>query len=255
MALGPSYYLVSVEAVAVTPLVVASWGGSVLASLLKKVYQDSLVRVSPLFSDGRWVSGSPGRPVTLGRGSRVSFSFLVRAESLVQAIPSWSLELPGGSLRVLEASIEEVGGVEHLRRYAPRVDGDTITLRFSPTMLMFRGRRVLYPSPRRLILSAARSLFEATGLDLRGAAERVSCRLELVAWRGGVSTLSIGRGRTVKAFHGDAVYAVDEDLGADSAVLSLILAAAHVFGVGRSRGIGFGHVAPGGAGEGDTKAR
>lgn len=238
---------VRVYAVIEKPLRLSAWSGSVLASLLKPLFGDNLIGVSPIIVNGSWVSGSPDKIVILRAGSLAEFSYLVRGFNVIGR--GEKLRLGASVLSVAESSATYIYSLESIRGKAPELKpGSRVELRYSPTIFMFEGGRVLYPSPRRLLLSAARNLSEALGVDVGEEAGRAACGVELVEWRGGVSRFYIGSGRWVKAFHGDAVYRISRSLGErEVELISLLLVSASVFGVGKSRGIGFGRVGLGAA--------
>jgi len=233
--------------VAGAPLTLIAWSGSAAASALKPAVP-GLLRVSPLLAGGRALRGSPGRPLVLELGEAVELEYAASPPSLPQALPPAPLRLASSQLEPVDADMIVVDSVDALRMLAPRIPpgSEEFRVRFHPTMFMFRGRRVLYPSPARLLMGAARNLYEATGLDLRGHAAALARAVELTGWQGGIVKVSIGKGRVVKAFEGIATYTVDPDSlppGWEE-ILSLLLAAARLLGAGRSRGIGFGHVEP-----------
>ncbi len=118
-----------------------------------------------------------------------------------------------------------------------------VKLRFYPTIFVFRGWRILYPSPSRLIYSLARvasELFGLNSVNMKKLARRLARYVELLNNRTKIVELEIGSNRFVKAFWGEALYGV---YGYENMkVLKQLLSIGELVNVGKSRGIGFGHI-------------
>jgi len=112
---------------------------------------------------------------------------------------------------------------------------------FYPTILVFRGWRILYPSPQRIVFGLARSAVELLHLDPRAVRRRariLARNIELVSDRTRVVTLNIGRKRAAKAFMGKARFGV---YGLENLRDFVdLLRFGTLIGIGKSRGIGFG---------------
>jgi hypothetical protein len=223
-------------------VVLRAWSGSALSSLLRPALrlagvEPRSLHLSPLLVDDRPVASG-----TVPEGASVKVRL---------AVP----EPEGGAIQAAEAAraaLEEAWGLETLQLDVRRVsmppglplegplpERSVLHLEHWPTMYTFRSWRILYPSPTRLVYSAARTAYEALGLDLRRTARVLSRRVELLASRTRIVEVGIGRGRRVRAFQGRASYAVYTARAAEA--LLKLLGVAEALGVGRGRGIGFGY--------------
>jgi len=242
------------------PLV--AWSGSVVSSVVRGAIRDVcpdscvLASVSPLMVfdqdvAGRIllsgaVEGGRVRHAVLGAGSEAGFEFSLwmrrGSASAVDVIESLSLRLEALGFSSRSAEFEVVGEPQPVR-----IPGGgerfIVKVLHGPTIFVFRGWRILYPSPARLIHSAARAyteVFQAPASNMKRKARVLSRYTELVDSRLRVVELEIGGGRRVKAFTGRAVYGVYGSRRA--AELLAILVAGEKTGVGKSRGIGFGYM-------------
>ncbi|MET1101039.1 MAG: CRISPR system precrRNA processing endoribonuclease RAMP protein Cas6 [Pyrodictiaceae archaeon] len=122
----------------------------------------------------------------------------------------------------------------------------TVRLRFLPTLFKFRSFEVLYPSPHRFLLSVLRDFYRITGTDLRALLQRVMLETELILDKTRVFRLCIGRDgsgreRCLRAFRGEAVYAILIK-GDYLHFITKLFELAGALGVGKNRSIGLGHV-------------
>ena len=242
---GPGF-LVRIRGVVARPLVLAAWSGSVVASWVYRGLGDrgGLARVSPLLVEargGRWrplISGLEGEaPLVVEEGRRVLVEAVLDGLAEPDTVLSVARSLEEWGIRPVEMSVEQVRIGRVSAPGHPAGDSVLVEAVYGPTIHVFRGRRVLYPSPARLLFSAARSLGEWLGRDLQGLARGLLERFELSGHRTRTVRLNIGRGRVVKAFHGEALFIASADALGDILVL---LEAARIYGVGKSRSIGFG---------------
>jgi len=239
-----------------------AWSGSVVSSAvrgaIKEVCPDScvLVSVSPLIVFDR---DGAGRILLSGavEGGRVRHSFLAAGSEAGFEFSLWIRKGSAGAVDVIDAlgrGLEALGFSSRSAEFEVVAEPPAVRIpeggeRFivkvlhGPTIFVFRGWRILYPSPARLIHSAARAyteIFRAPASDMKRKARVLSRYTELVDSRCRVVELDIGGGRRAKAFTGRAVYGV---YGARRAAeLLAILAAGEKAGVGKSRGIGFGYM-------------
>ena len=240
-------FLVRVVGVTVRPLVLAAWSGSVVASWLYRRLPEGggrLVRVSPLLSvrGDRLVpilSGVEGSgPLVVGEGRRVAVELVMEEMAGLDVVAGVERALEEWGVRPVEVAVRSVSVGPGRLEYPGGRGTVLVEASYGPTIHVFRGRRVLYPSPARLLGSAARSLGERLGRDLSGLARELLDHFELSGHRTRTVRLGIGRGRTVKAFHGDALFIASLERLDD--ILAL-LDSARIYGVGKSRGIGFGY--------------
>ncbi len=262
------YVYISIRATLYRDVPLIAWSGSVVSSIVRKAlkrYQQGApkgvepVSVSPLFIENlhKGVEGKlvisglaedqRSKPLVLSIGTRVSFSFSLRVleefrgdvvkifDELSETLSEFGLQLRSYEFEFLEEfpSVEDVSEAD---RYLVKVF-------YCPTIFVFRGWRVLYPSPTRLIHALARNcaLISPTySRDLKKKARALSRYVELVQSKCRVITLSIGRGRQVKAFLGTATYGVYSSKRARELVA--LLRVGSKLNVGKSRGIGFGYV-------------
>ena len=110
----------------------------------------------------------------------------------------------------------------------------------SPTAFMFFGEDVLYPSPARLLFSAARTYAELCGGDLRADVLGLLKVVELTRYSVRTYWVDIGEGRRVPCFMGRARLTA---CGRRDVVTVVgLMRVAELCGVGISRALGFGRV-------------
>ena len=214
----------------------------ILGSCGLNVSKGGFFRVSPLYVDGKPLP--PASILKPGDVAEFHIAFWGReGEEAARSFVACAPRAPEGF------SIERVEAkqVELLIPEPGIVEGEAQPVAFyysvyhQPTFYRFHGAIVPYPSPRRMIAYLARLASQLTGLDYRGAAARLADILELVRWKGRISTYNIGGGRRQVAFHGEAGYygVAGENL---HLLLDALLQLARVAGLGGSPGIGFGWV-------------
>ncbi|MEM4009737.1 MAG: CRISPR system precrRNA processing endoribonuclease RAMP protein Cas6 [Ignisphaera sp.] len=253
--------VLNVDAVVAKPVPLVGWSGSFLARLVKSYFPRDVVdcgfSVSPLLVGGRVVlSGVNGSTQVLDAGSRVSFraAFFCGSDKLSSVLDVVSSGLGVFSIQSVDFRVYESpdellkgcgfcssGDVVKVVDNASRVVVDVF---FGPTILVFRGWRVLFPSPQRIVFNLARLSTQYLGVDPRVSRRRarvLSRHVEVVGSpRTRVVDVFIGRGRRVKAFMGSTRFGVyREDCVRDFIEL---LELGKVVGVGKSRGIGFGYI-------------
>ena len=238
------------------PLVV--WSGTFLASVVKSLMSREDVGCGFSLSPLQLASSSGLRVVlsgfvgggdsdsVLGAGSRVLF----RLTSFCRNTPT-SLLSALGSGDVDSFSIQSVdyelvsefssSRAEDYARFVDVLSRGVVEVFFYPTILAFRGWRVLYPSPQRLVFGLAKAAVNLLGVDPRVARRRarvLSRNVELVRDGTRVVAVNIGRRRVAKAFMGRALFGVTglENLRDFVDLLRFGM----LVGVGKSRGIGFG---------------
>ncbi len=178
-------------------------------------------------------------------GTRVMFRIVVRGgvdiNRLNDAIHSVQVLQPTDISISVMSNANDVDA--SLNSVARSGDIYRVSLYFGPTIFVFSGHRVLYPSPIRFITSAARIASEYLNINPRASRRAVRVivrRVELIRDETKVVDLDIGHGRRIKAFHGRAIYVVKKY----EHLLDFLrlVRVAEAFGVGKSRGIGFGFV-------------
>ena len=235
------------------PLVV--WSGTFLASVVKSLMSREELEcgfsLSPLqlfSSNGLRVvlSGVGGGNSVVEAGSRVLF----RLASFCRDVPASFLGvLSGGdagvfSLQSVDYELVNEFPSSRAEEYARFVDvysRGVVDVFFYPTILVFRGWRVLYPSPQRVVFGLIKSAVDLLGVDPRVARRRarvLSRNIELIRDDTKVVSVNIGRNRVVKAFMGRAVFGLYglENLRDFADLLRF----GTLVGLGKSRGIGFG---------------
>ncbi|MEM0340424.1 MAG: CRISPR system precrRNA processing endoribonuclease RAMP protein Cas6 [Acidilobaceae archaeon] len=228
---------------------VISWSGSLVSSFIYSIGSNvKPLSVSPLYVDGNLLLS--GRVVdnrvsskVVPEGSNVSFRVTFLGEKPLDSILSEFKALESKGLRLESLSVEET----RLPKDPLGLDGDrfSVTIEYAPTIFMFRSWRVLYPSPQRLIYSAALIASRLTGVDLRKTAHKLFRYVELIGSpKTIVEKYSIGKKegeeRTLKAFRGIATYGV---YGAKNAEIFVALVKlAEKTNIGKSKGIGFGQI-------------
>jgi CRISPR-associated endoribonuclease Cas6 len=184
--------------------------------------------------------------VVLDAGSRVLF----RLTSFCRNFPSYFLNSLGngvvGSFSIQNIDYELIGDFPASRSedFVDFIDvysRGVVEVFFYPTIFVFRGWRVLYPSPQRVVFGLIRSAVKLLGVDPRVAKRRarvLTRNVELVRDDTKIASINIGRKRVVKTFMGRAVYGVYglENLRDFVDLLKF----GSLVGVGKSRGIGFG---------------
>ncbi|MEM2388795.1 MAG: CRISPR system precrRNA processing endoribonuclease RAMP protein Cas6 [Ignisphaera sp.] len=252
----------SVEAVVSRSVPLVGWSGSFLAKVIKSWFPREVLEcgfsISPLLMGRRIVlSGVNGSSTVLEAGSRVAFRFTSYCRDgsttsrVVDVLSSGALDVfrvAGVEFQVLESSMDLVRGCswcggDRLVKYIDSRGRGVVEVFFGPTMLMFRGWRVLYPSPQRLIYTLARSGVNFFEIDPRVAKKRartLSRNVEVIGFGTRSVDVSIGRDRVVKAFMGRALFGVQglENLRDFVELLEV----GRAVGAGRSRGIGFGYM-------------
>ena len=237
------------------PLV--AWSGSFLASIVKNLMSSDEVGCGFSLSPLQVVSGKGLRVVLSGfvgdsdgvildAGSRVLF----RLTSFCRNFPSYFLNSLGngvvGPFSIQNIDYELIGDFPASRSedFVDFIDvysRGVVEVFFYPTIFVFRGWRVLYPSPQRVVFGLIRSAVKLLGVDPRVAKRRarvLTRNVELVRDDTKIASINIGRKRVVKTFMGRAVYGVYglENLRDFVDLLKF----GSLVGVGKSRGIGFG---------------
>ncbi|MCC6016442.1 MAG: CRISPR system precrRNA processing endoribonuclease RAMP protein Cas6 [Desulfurococcaceae archaeon] len=237
------------------PLV--AWSGSFLASIVKNLMSSDEVGCGFSLSPLQVVSGKGLRVVLSGfvgdsdgvvldAGSRVLF----RLTSFCRNFPSHFLTSLGngvvGPFTVQSIDYEFIdvfpgGRAEDFINFIDVDSKGVVEVFFYPTILVFRGWRVLYPSPQRIVFNLLKLATGLLNLDPRLAKRRarvLSRNIELIKDCTEVVGIGIGRGRVVKAFMGRALFGVTglENLRDFVDLLKF----GSLVGVGKSRGIGFG---------------
>ncbi len=243
-------YVVQAVFTVLKSIPVLSWSGSFVSSLVHASLGSSVkpVSVSPLYVDDRvLLSGSVLDGRILARsvleGSRLSFRVTFLTKQSLDIILSKLQNLEAKSLRLENVNFEEL----RLPKDPQGISGDKVlvSIEFLPTIFLYRGWRVLYPSPQRLIYSAASAAAKLTNIDLRKTATKLAKKTELVGTpKIKIEEYSIGKKegkeRIVKTFRGTATYGVYEAKNAE--ILIALIKLAEKINVGKSRGIGFGQI-------------
>ena len=248
-----------VSAVVKRSVPLVAWSGTFLASVVKSLMSVEEVgcgfSLSPLqlvSSSGlrvvlSGVSGADGvNGAVLDAGSRVLFRLTSFCRdtpvSLFSALSSGDVD-PFSIQSVDYELVSEFSGsrCEDFVRFVDVGSRAVVEVFFYPTILSFRGWRVLYPSPQRIVFNLLKMATELLNLDPRLAKKRarvLSRNVELISNSTRVVVVSIGRGRAAKAFMGRALFGVTglENLRDFVDLLRF----GTLVGVGKSRGIGFG---------------
>ena len=236
------------------PLV--AWSGTFVASVVKSLLSSDEVSCGFSLSPLQLVSSSGlrvvlsgligGGGVVLDAGSRVLF----RLTSFCRGVPASFLSaLSCGVVEFFSiqgVDYEFVGEfpssrAEDFARFIDALSRGVVEVFFYPTIMVFRGWRVLYPSPQRIVFGLVKAAVNLLGVDPRVARRRarvLSRNVELIRNSTRVVTINIGRKRAVKAFMGRALFGVTglENLRDFVDLLRF----GTLVGVGKSRGIGFG---------------
>jgi len=247
------------------PLVLVAWSGSVASAYVRSVVKSfgevRMLAVSPLFTNSAnnkvelVLSGLiDSKPRILREGTLVSFQFTITTQPqdekrLGGIIPDITntlneeLSKHGFAVKQLDVYITDLEALKPRRVEGHSSSQYILTLEFFPTIFVFRGWRVLYPSPSRLIFSLARSLSQLFPVDVARVKKRANALIKYIEILGQslrIIDLNIGKGRAVKAFLGRTMYGV---YGRDNLVDVLALVKlGELINVGKSRGIGFGHI-------------
>jgi len=247
------------------PLVLVVWSGSVVSayvrSIVKSFGEVRLLAVSPLFintADNKvelvLSRLADNKPRILREGTLVSFHFTItvqpqdekRLGSIISDITNTlneKLSKHGFAIEQLDVCITDLEALKPQRVEGHGSSRYILTLEFSPTIFVFRGWRVLYPSPSRLIFSLAKGLSQLFPVDVARVKKRANVLIKYMEILGQslrIVDLDIGKGRIVKAFLGRTTYGVH---GRDNLVDVLTLVRlGELINVGKNRGIGFGHI-------------
>jgi len=257
----PRIYTVSLILVPRQDTTVVSWSGSfalrVVYEFLHRARIDFPKRAEKQFSveplaldgaEGYLLTGIVGRSgrarvreVKAGTPITVTAHFYSEAlasDYMFSVAQDPNLELPSGRFEVASVSFTQAEPPQPPK--PPRLA--VLRVRFlSPTILMFYGSDVLYPSPTRVALSALKTYSRVTGADTRLASDTIAKTIEAVgAPRARPLRVDIGEGRVIPAFLGDALYAVHGSR--DAPLILAALKLAEITGVGQSRSLGFGRV-------------
>ncbi len=230
-------FLVEARLLAEPPIPLAAWGGVVAARLVKQLLGggEAVVRVSPPLRPGGGVA----------RGALREFVLAVlttRSWRLVEAL------MGAEGLHVLSVSAREAAAAareeaEEAKRRISSMDGLAVArIEYGPTAFVYRGRLILYPSPLRLIRGGLRALTELglmSGEEAGEAFARLAAGVELLRSSTRVGRVDLGHGRRQLVFQGTALYGIDPD-AVD--LFALVLGAARVRGLGKSRGVGLGYI-------------
>jgi len=245
---GMVVVVVGIEFVAVRAIPIVSWSGSFVSAIAREAARDvgaEIVSVAPLYrgyGGGVLLCGSGGCVVDTGSRLWTRFTYRMSSsggymliEAIQRAAAKRGLDLVSIELRVFDESSIDMS--------VPDGDRYVVRVRFDPTIFVFRGWRVLYPSPSRLLHSSAKiatELLKLEAREMKKLSRRVSRCIELLSSRTRVIELDIGGGRKVRAFYGEAIYGV---YGRENArTVKQLLTVAEVGNIGKSRGIGFGVV-------------
>ncbi len=210
-------------------------------------------RVTPIWSsNGVLVGGAltPGEiyrmeAIVWGRGqTEYAICFTHGVSKDVLPVEPVSLEVREERLTITVPEDLENPGTGEVEAVVHRV-------RHYPTYYRFHGAVVAYPSPRRLLASAARRIIEAMGGpeaagtiadQLKKATLRLAEHVELYKDNTRRQKVRISHGKDQPVFHGTAEYIAV----APKPLIKLyttLLQAAKLLGLGGSPGLGLGHVA------------
>jgi len=238
------------------PLVV--WSGTFLASVVKSLMSREELEcgfsLSPLqlFSSNglrvvlSGVGGGNNTGVVLEAGSRVLFrltSFCRNAPASFLGVLSEG-DVGVFSLQSVDYELVNEFPSSRAEEYARFIDvysRGVVDVFFYPTILVFRGWRILHPSPQRIVFGLVKSAVDLLNVDPRVARKRarvLSRNIELIRNDTKVVSVNIGRNRVVRAFMGRAVFGVYglENLRDFADLLKF----GTFVGLGKSRGISFG---------------
>jgi len=169
-------------------------------------------------------------------GGACGFHVVLAEKGLVEALArGLPLLLPQARLDCREEGLEEPMVPARCRM--------TIGLEMlTPTILRFSGITLRYPSPRALIVSAARVLRWLTGRGLeRATVAGMVMGVELAGYRVRGVRVNMGKGRLVEGIVGTATL-VARLSGQRLRGLLLALQAANLAGLGKNRALGLGRV-------------
>jgi len=243
------------------PLPLISWSGAFVSMLARNVVKCvgeglNLVAVSPLV-DKDWRPVLSGRRVRQYREqvvlevgtnlrTRITYEILSESTAIGQHLITCVQELLsryGLEVAAIEFKFLDKHAVDDLPRDVPHAQQYLLSLQFYPTIFVFRGWRVLYPSPSRLIYSLARAVskhYELRYENMKKLVHKLTRYIELLRDGTGIVELEIGSNRTIKAFWGEVLYGV---YGYENmSILRLLLSLGEIINVGKSRGIGFGSI-------------
>ncbi len=214
------------------------------------VQEGGFFRVTPIWSTASGVIAGG----VLSPGNLYGFEIVLwgRARSeytmcFVYAIEKGFAPLDPHELEVREVRVD----VNVPASFDGEVEAVVYSVEHYPTFYRFHGAIIAYPSPRRLVASAARKIVEALGGPeaagaaaelLRKAALQLAERVELYKDTTRKQKVRISHGKDQPVFHGRAEYLVV----ASKPLISLmedLLEASKLLGLGGSPGLGLGHVA------------
>jgi len=240
------------------PLV--AWSGTFLASVAKSLMSVEEVGCGFSLSPLQLVSSSGLRVVlsgVSGTNSGVNSAVLDAGSRVLFRLTSFCRDTPASLLSALSSGdadpfsiqsvdyelVSEFSGsrCEDFVRFVDVSSRAVVEVFFYPTILSFRGWRVLYPSPQRVVFNLLKLATNLLNLDPRLAKKRarvLSRNVELISNSTRVVAVNIGRGRAAKAFMGRALFGVTGLENLRDFVDLLRFGA--LVGVGKSRGIGFG---------------
>ncbi len=233
------------------------WSGSFVSAVIRDNViggvDVSKLAVSPLFIgnsrkgvERAVLSGVNGFREVVDAGSRIWFTFSIVSKDFPNEIAEKLSSGVVGPFNVSELEFEVVSEfssslASNYFRYVDASGRGLVEVFFYPTIFVFHGWRVLYPSPQRLVFGLAKSAAELLGVNPKLAKKRartLSRAIELVHNKTRVVSVDIGGNRVVKAFMGKAVYGVKglENLRDFIDLLNF----GGKINIGKSRGIGFG---------------
>ena len=224
----------------ITPIPVKPWSGVLLAKILRDHGIQCIHSLTPLIDP-------TGTPIPTGTG-RIH---VVREGTILQArITIRKQECPNpleAAKRIEEAltahglETQEITITEPRPQQATASQGELLfRIHYNPTIYTFHAHLVPYPSPTRLLLALAKLAWEAWGIDARRQAEAALADTELIAYKTRVVELDIGKARKTKAITGTATYLARTPAAAK--LLQALLPLTQHANIGKSRGIGFGHI-------------
>jgi CRISPR-associated endoribonuclease Cas6 len=237
------------------PLV--AWSGTFLASIVKGLMSSDEVRCGFFLSPLQLVSGRGLEVVLSGLLNGSSHSVVEAGSRAVFSVTLFCKEFPfnflnslgngsAGPFTIQSVDYEYIDVFPGSRSedFVNLVDAysrGVVEVFFYPTILVFRGWRVLYPSPQRIVFNLLKQATNLLNLDPRIAKRRarvLSRNVELIRDDTRIVAVNIGRRRTAKAFMGRALFGVTgiENLRDFVDLLRF----GTIVGVGKSRGIGFG---------------
>jgi CRISPR-associated endoribonuclease Cas6 len=249
-------HIFRVSAVVRKSIPLVAWSGTFVASVVKSLLSGDEVSCGFSLSPLQLVSSSGLRVVLSGfvngggavldAGSRVLFRFTSFYRGVPASLLSALSSGDAGPFSIQSVDYElvtEFSGsrCEDFAKFVDVSSRAVVEVFFYPTILSFRGWRVLYPSPQRIVFNLLKMATELLNLDPRLAKKRarvLSRNVELISNGARVVAVNIGRGRAAKAFMGRALFGVTglENLRDFVDLLRF----GTLVGVGKSRGIGFG---------------